>query len=113
LWGINTADIVHPGWHIQEHYAHFLWFQYLRFSPSYALAKKSRAHGLSAQEKKFIPADFARVLATYDLLGDVHNTVFRYWWQRNGYVVFGVPYEAPTVQALALIDGSNKPQKKR
>ena len=111
-WGIDTADIAKPGWHVQEHYAQLLWFQYLRLSPSYALAKKARTKGLSAQEQKNLPADFAKVLATYDLLGDVHNTLFRYWWQRNGYIVFGVPYEAPTVEAITLIDGSKKPQKK-
>ncbi len=111
-WEIATADITKTGWHVQEHYAHYLWFQYLRFSPSYALAKKARTKGLTAQEKKSLPADFAKVLATYDVLGDVHNTVFRYWWQRNGYAVFGVPYEVPTVEAIVIVDGENKPKKK-
>lgn len=110
-WGVTTIDIDKAGWSVQEHYAHLLWFQYLRFSPSYALAKKSRTKGLTAQEKKSVPADFAKVLATYDLLGDVHNTVFRLWWQRNGYEVFGVPYEMPMTQAITVIDGNIKPKK--
>lgn len=110
-WGVTTIDIDKAGWSVQEHYAHLLWFQYLRFSPSYALAKKARTRGLTSQEKKSVPADFAKVLATYDLLGDVHNTVFRLWWQRNGYEVFGVPYEMPMTQAIAVIDGNLKPKK--
>lgn len=111
-WGVTTIDIERQGWHVQEHYAHYFWFQYLRFSPSYLLARKARASGLSAQEKKNLPKDFSKVLATYDLLGDVHNTVFRLWWLRNGYEVFGVPQEQPTVKAIALVDSAIKPKKK-
>lgn len=110
-WGVTTIDIDKAGWSVDAHYAHLLWFQYLRFSPSYALAKKERTRGLTAQEKKSAPADFAKVLATYDLLGDVHNTVYRLWWQRNGYEVFGVPYEMPMTQAIAIVDGAIKPKK--
>jgi hypothetical protein len=110
-WGVTTIDVDKAGWSVDAHYAHLLWFQYLRFSPSYALAKKARTKGLTAQDKRNLPADFAKVLATYDLLGDVHNTVFRLWWQRNGYEVFGVPYEMPITQAIAVIDGNIKPKK--
>lgn len=110
-WGVTTIDIEKAGWSVDTHHAHLLWFQYLRFSPSYMLAKKARTKGLSAQEKKSIPADFTKVLATYDLLGDVHNTVYRLWWQRNGYTVFGVPYERPITQAIAIVNGAIKPKK--
>jgi len=110
-WGVTTIDIERQGWQVQEHYAHYFWFQYLRFSPSYLLARKARTTGLSAQEKKSLPKDFSKVLATYDLLGDVHNTVFRLWWLRNGYEVFGVPQEQPTVKAIALVDSEIKPKK--
>lgn len=110
-WGISTSDTAKAGWHVQEHYAHFLWFQYLRFSPSYLLARKARAIGLSKQEKKALPKDFDRVLKTYDLLGDVHNTVFRYWWERNSYEVFGVPYEKPVAQVISVIEGCKKSKK--
>lgn len=110
-WGISTGDTAKAGWHVQEHYAHFLWFQYLRFSPSYLLARKARTIGLSKQEKKALPKDFHKVLETYDLLGDVHNTVFRYWWERNGYEVFGVPYEKPVAQVISVIEGSKRIKK--
>lgn len=111
-WGIATSDFGKEGWHVNEHYAHLFWFQYLRFSPSYLLARKARTIGLSSQEKKALPKDFDRVLATYDLLGDVHNTVFRYWWERNGHDVFGVPYEESNVQGVAVINSAIKPKKK-
>lgn len=110
-WGVTTIDIARQGWHVQEHYAHYFWFQYLRYSPSYLLARKTRTSGLTAKEKKSLPKDFAKVLSTYDLLGDVHNTVFRLWWQKNGYDVFGVPYAQPNVQGVAIIDSAIKPKK--
>jgi hypothetical protein len=110
-WGVTTIDIARQGWHVQEHYAHYFWFQYLRYSPSYLLARKARTSGLTAKEKKSLPKDFAKVLSTYDLLGDVHNTVFRLWWQKNGYDVFGVPYAQPNVQGIAIIDSAIKPKK--
>ncbi|HQR84431.1 MAG: hypothetical protein B7Y05_13830 [Polynucleobacter sp. 24-46-87] len=110
-WDVTTIDIVRQGWHVEQHYAHLYWFQYLRFSPSYLLAKKARITGLTSQEKKTLPKDFNKVLETYDLLGDVHNTVFRLWWLKNGYDVFGVPYKEPGVQGVALVDSAIKPQK--
>lgn len=110
-WGVTTIDIARQGWHVQEHYAHYFWFQYLRYSPSYLLARKARTLGLTAKEKKSLPKDFSKVLSTYDLLGDVHNTVFRLWWQKNGYDVFGVPYAQPNVRGVAIIDSAIKPKK--
>jgi hypothetical protein len=107
-WGITTSDIAKEGWHVDEHYAHMFLFNYLRFSPSYLLARKANTTGLSIAEKKGLPKDFDQVLKTYDLLGDVHDTVFRYWWQRNGHDVFGVPYEKPSAQIISVVEGKNK-----
>ncbi len=81
-WGVTTSDLAKEGWHVDEHYAHMFFFNYLRFSPSYLLARKANTTGLSLADKKSLPKDFDQVLKTYDLLGDVHNTLFRYWWQR-------------------------------
>jgi hypothetical protein len=44
-------------------------------------------------------------------LGDVHDTLFRYWWQRNGHEVFGVPYEKPIAQIISVIESKNKTPK--
>lgn len=107
-WGIKTNDLAKDGWHVKEHYAHMFFFNFLRLSPSYNLARKARLQGLSAAEKRTAPKDFKKVMETYELLGDVHNTLFRYWWQRNGHEVFGMPYELPTAKVVSLIDGSKE-----
>lgn len=111
-WGVATSDLAKEGWHVDEHYAHMFFFNYLRFSPSYLLARKANKTGLSLADKKSLPKDFDQVLKTYDLLGDVHNTLFRYWWQRNGHEVFGVPYEKPRAQIISVVDGANKSSKR-
>lgn len=111
-WGVTTSDLAKEGWHVDEHYAHMFFFNYLRFSPSYLLARKANTTGLSLADKKSLPKDFDQVLKTYDLLGDVHNTLFRYWWQRNGHEVFGVPYEKPRAQIISVVDGANKSSKR-
>lgn len=110
-WGVTTSDIAKEGWHVHEHYAHMFFFNYLRFSPSYLLARKVNTTGLSQLDKKNLPKDFEQVLKTYDLLGDVHNTLFRYWWQRNGHDVFGVPYEKPSAQIISVIQGTKQSPK--
>jgi hypothetical protein len=110
-WDINTKDLAKDGWHVKEHYAHMFFFNFLRLSPSYNLARKAQLQGLSTAEKKNLPKDFKKVLETYELLGDVHNTLFRHWWQRNGHEVFGMPYALPTPRVIAVIDGSKESNK--
>ena len=111
-WKLSTKGISRDGWHVDEHYAHMFFFYYLRFSPSYALARKANTTGLSAADKKNLPKDFKQVLKTYRLLGDVHKTLYRYWWQRNGHEVFGVPYVKPIAQIISVVNGSSEPIKR-
>lgn len=103
---IKTDDIKKEGWHSLEHPAHKLFFDFLRQSPSYELARKASKRRLTEKEKKSLPKDFKKVQETYALLGDVQNTLFRYWWQKVGHDVFGIPHEYPTVDVVSVLDGS-------
>ena len=103
---IKTDDIYKEGWYSLNRPAHDLFFHYLRISPSYELARKASKGRLSTEEKKRLPKDFNKVQETYALLGDVQNTLFRYWWQKVGHEVFGVPHEYPTVDLICVLDGS-------
>lgn len=112
-YGITTADLFKDGWHVKEKDAHFLFFHYLRLSPTYELARKFNKEGLSSSEKKSLPKDFQKVLDTYDLLGDVNKIFFRDWWAKVGYDVFGKPYEFPSVEIISKltdeeVDASSK-----
>lgn len=61
-----TFTTVHDGRWMEypELWAADLWFKFLRFSPSYELARKCRAGELTGTET--LPADFEAVLAVYD-----------------------------------------------
>jgi hypothetical protein len=109
---IKTDDIFKDGWYSESQPGHNLFFHFLRFSPSYELARKASKGRLSADEKKRLPKDFNKVQETYALLGDVQNTLFRYWWQKVGHQVFGVPHEYPTVDLISVLDGSSPKLKK-
>ena len=74
---VKTDDIFQEGWHVDQHAGHFLFFHYLRLSPSYELARKDSKGELSSEEKRKLPKDFKKVQETFALLGDVQNTLYR------------------------------------
>lgn len=73
------------------------WYNALRLSPSYELARRVRAgdHIDSAE----LPADFATVLAVYDALGDVTLDV-DVWTNRYAFRAFGEGRAKPAVIQL-------------
>jgi hypothetical protein len=100
-WSLRGTDFSKPGWHTRPTIAYELMFEYLRLSPSYALANKQATVGLTEQEQSSLPADFNEVQKTYALLGDVQTILFRQWWIKRGITVFGNPYSHPKVHELA------------
>jgi hypothetical protein len=79
---------------------YLLWMEYLAVSPSYELARRYRAGGLSHAEQEQLPADFDTVLAVYDDLGDVQRVTFLDWWSERGLSVFGYEGAKPRVQRI-------------
>jgi hypothetical protein len=104
-WLARTIDFSKPGWHTQRQAAYWMYFEFLRLSPSYELARKARVVGLSKKEKKLLPNDFDQVLNIYDLLGDVQNVIFRDWWLKRGLKVFGNPFNKPLVHQITKLKG--------
>lgn len=81
-----------------------LMFEYLRISPTYELARKTRNRSITAAEKKLLPADFDLVLKTYDDYGDVSKITFADWWATVGINLYGTEYIKPQVRHIANID---------
>lgn len=79
---------------------YLLWMEYLAVSPSYELARRYRAGTLTKVELAALPADFDRVLAVYDDLGDVQRVSFLDWWSERGLAVFGYEGAKPRVQRV-------------
>lgn len=107
-WKLRGSDFNQPGWHTRPTVAYELMFEYLRLSPSYELARKANQEGLSDEDKKNLPADFDKVLKTYELLGDVQKILFRYWWVERGLRVFGNPYKKPKVHLISDIQNGKE-----
>lgn len=74
-----------------------VWFDFLRFSPSYELARRHRA-GEHLRDTP-LPADFDTVLAVYDDLGDVSRDMAD-WWLDRAYRQFGQGGKRPNVVSL-------------
>lgn len=83
-----------------------LWFEYLKVSPTIALAHKMRATklGLTPEEIESLPEDFEQVLKVYDdfLLRYVFrdSLSFHKWWSLVAEKAFGIRLAKPTVKLI-------------
>jgi hypothetical protein len=98
-----------------------LMVEFLRISPSYALAHEIRTRRiapskqaplilnlykdadkpLTKQAERDVLKDFERVLSTYDEYGDIFNCSFEAWWASEGLAMYGSPYNKPIVKKIA------------
>jgi len=104
-WSVRGGDFYTKDWHTRPTVGYQLMFEFIRLSPSYELARKYHAEGLSAAEKKNLPPDFDLVLTTYELFGDVQRILFRQWWIKIGIKVFGNPFAKPKVHKVVDLNG--------
>lgn len=108
-WEIEKSDLwpTHPDFQVSRPYR--LWFEYLKLSPTIALAHKMLAtkNGLTDEEKLLLPADFDTVIQTYNDLRI--REVFSYhlnflnWWQQVAENPFGVRIAKPHVKTVLKI----------
>lgn len=98
-----------------------LMVEFLRISPSYALAHEIRTKKiapskqtalilklyrdadkpLTKQGERDVVKDFERVLLTYDEYGDIFTCPFEEWWANRGLAMYGTPFNKPTVKKIA------------
>lgn len=102
-----------------------LMIEFLRISPSYALAHHVRTHKLTTNQKNqmvlklFVDKkgdvsindlliDFDKVLSTYDIYGDIYKVSFEEWWISKGIYIYGVEHEKPRVRQIARVEKEEK-----
>jgi hypothetical protein len=78
-----------------------LYFDFVRMSPSYELARMESKDELSPNHNELIPEDFESVRNTYKLVGDVKHINFEDWWIEKGNQLFDLGHNAPTVRAIS------------
>jgi hypothetical protein len=81
-----------------------LMMDYLRLSPTYELARRSRNGDLSSSEGLLLPSDFDLVLKTYDEYGDINQSSFDDWWLSTGISLYGSEFVKPSVKKIADIE---------
>jgi hypothetical protein len=110
----RITEVIHGltrnGFNVQRTPLHRAWFDLLRLSPSYELARRYRQSKgrVSPEDKQRLPKDFDQVLAVFDDLGAVQNTSFRRWWIDHGLRNLGSPGDRPESRLLFVADGSGK-----
>jgi hypothetical protein len=82
-------------------------FEFLRLSPSYERARQASQVGMTEDQVRELPDDFQQVMATYELLGDVQETLFRQWWLKHGLRAFGNPMSKPRTHGICLLPGAD------
>lgn len=107
-WAMRRSDFSQQGWHAKPSVAYSLMIRALRLSPSYELARKFRVGEITNSERKNLPKDFAQVLATYDLIGNVDEFIFRPWWIAGGIKVFGIPYSKNDITVLENLEAGEQ-----
>jgi hypothetical protein len=103
----------------------FYLLEFLRISPSYALATEIRSKKMNkSQAKKRILDlysksstkiarsnlinDFDKVFETYNIYGDISKLDFEAWWKMKGIFIYGSEYRKPKVHQIARIDKNEK-----
>ena len=108
---IRSRDFVRDDRYVEMPVLYQYWFEYLRLSPSYELARRYRLEKLSATDKKRLPKDFDQVLKVFDDFGNLQQQLFKPWWVKTGLTLMGTPTKRPTPKSVAKLT-SNKDQKK-
>jgi len=108
----------------------FAMFQYLKVSPSYALADRfdkkkipdAQRHSAIlalyananneprtiAQEQELI-AKFQKVVQTQQEFGDLKGKKFKHWWENNGARIFDLEHELPRVRIVSKLSKGAMP----
>jgi len=78
------------------------FFDFLMASPSYQLAHQVRTTGMPKDVPVTVPADFDRVLAVYDVCGNVYEIEFDDWWEERGRDLLRHPSDAGSLIAYPV-----------
>ncbi|MFN3226624.1 MAG: hypothetical protein ACE360_10300 [Hyphomicrobiales bacterium] len=93
---------------VKDPYRYALWYEFLRLSPSYELARLKTAG--RKLDKEALPADFEQVEQVYRSLGNVRRYDFDEWWRKVGLNEFGISTEKPQVWFVGHTHKSDEDQ---
>ena len=104
-WNKDSGDFEPDDFYYKTSRSYRIWFEFLRLSPTYELARQIVANRLTEFKplNLKLPDDIEDVIATYEDFGDVRNITFSGWWNKNCDVLFGKSRAKPSATALMRI----------
>lgn len=105
-WQLRATDFSMPKIYAEQDWRFQMFFEYLRISPSYALAnelKNEQALAKTLGDKEWA----ARVWKTYGDIGNVYGVMYRDWWLANGLRLFGIHTAKPKTQVISKLSHSD------
>lgn len=105
-WQLRASDFSMPKIYAEQDWRFQMFFEYLRISPSYALAnelKNEQALAKTLGDKEWA----ARVWKTYSDIGNVYGVMYRDWWLTNGLRLFGIHTAKPKTQVISKLSHSD------
>ena len=101
-WKLKGQDFSKKKVHAAQDWRFQMLFEYLRISPSYALAHTLK-NEVALAEALGDAAWAARVWKTYTDIGNVHEVLYRDWLLRNGLKLFGVHTAKPKSEKITRL----------
>jgi len=101
-WKLKGQDFSKKKVHAAQDWRFQMLFEFLRISPSYALAHTLK-NEVALTEALGDAAWAARVWKTYTDIGNVHEVLYRDWWLRNGLKLFGVHTAKPKSEKITRL----------
>ncbi len=107
-WQLKAKDFGTSKVYAEQDWRFQLFFEYLRISPSYAMAAACK----NVEELTKLLGDRQQAIAvwkTYNDVGDVFGVLYRDWWLSKGIGLFGIKSARPRVESVAALQGSESP----
>ncbi len=105
-WQLRASDFSMPKIYAEQDWRFQMFFEYLRISPSYALANELKNE--QALANALGDSEWAeRVWKTYSDIGDVYGVMYRDWWLGNGLRLFGIHTAKPKTQLISRLSHSD------
>jgi hypothetical protein len=106
-WQLIASDFSMPKIYADQDWRFQMFFEYLRISPSFALANELKNE--QALASTLGDSDWAaRVWKTYSDIGNVYGVMYRDWWLSNGLRLFGIHTAKPKTQVVTKLKHSEK-----
>jgi hypothetical protein len=105
-WDIQAKDFTRKRYYAPQDWRFLMIFEYLRISPSYALALNTNEIELIKQL-----GDEQRARAVWQTrcdMGDVHHMLYKEWWLKIGIGLFGVHTSKPRIEVINRIRHGEK-----